>query len=72
MNVQRLVPRLILFAGVGVAILWAGLNRDRLDPAVLDVWLAGLGIWAPVAHLGLYAAGNNDAGDVPDMKGNHA
>ena len=49
--------RLGLLAVVGGAILWAALNRDRLDPAVLDAWLSGLGVWAPVAYVLAYAAG---------------
>jgi uncharacterized membrane protein YdjX (TVP38/TMEM64 family)/rhodanese-related sulfurtransferase len=49
--------RLGLLTVVGGAILWAALNRDRLDPAVLDAWLSGLGMWAPVAHVLAYAAG---------------
>ncbi len=49
--------RLGLLAVVGGAILWAALNRDQLDPAVLDAWLSGLGVWAPVAYVLAYAAG---------------
>jgi uncharacterized membrane protein YdjX (TVP38/TMEM64 family)/rhodanese-related sulfurtransferase len=32
-------------------------NRDRLDLEALDASLSALGLWAPVAYLGLYAAG---------------
>ncbi len=39
------------------AVLWAGLHRDQLDPAALDGWLSGLGIWAPVVYVTFYAAG---------------
>jgi uncharacterized membrane protein YdjX (TVP38/TMEM64 family)/rhodanese-related sulfurtransferase len=42
---------------VAAAIVWAGLNRDRLDLAALDAWLSGLGLLAPLAYLGLYAIG---------------
>lgn len=43
--------------GVAAAILWAGLHRDQLDPAVLDARLSRLGIWAPIAFVLFYAAG---------------
>lgn len=57
MSRQRLIPRLLLFATIAGAIFWAGINRDQLDSAVLDAWLAGLGIWAPAGYVALYAAG---------------
>jgi uncharacterized membrane protein YdjX (TVP38/TMEM64 family)/rhodanese-related sulfurtransferase len=56
-NARQLLPRLVLLAGVIAAILWAALNRDRLDLAALDAWLSGLGFVAPLAYLGLYAVG---------------
>ena len=54
---KRNLFRLGLLALVGGAIVWAGLNRDRLDPAVLDAWLSEQGAWAPVAYVLAYAAG---------------
>jgi len=57
MKAQRFLPRLLLFLGVAGAIAWAAFNRDRLDLGSLDAWLSALGLWAPVAYLGLYAAG---------------
>lgn len=57
MNARHLLPRLVLLAGLAAVILWAALNRGRLDLAALDTWLSGLGFWAPLAYLGLYAAG---------------
>ena len=57
MSRQRLIPRLLLFATIAGAIFWAGINRDQLDSAMLDAWLAGLGIWAPAGYVALYAAG---------------
>ncbi|WP_339751490.1 sterol desaturase family protein [uncultured Marinobacter sp.] len=56
MHRGRHIPRLLLFAGIAGAVLWAGLNRDQLDPAALNVWLIGLGIWAPVVYVALYVA----------------
>ena len=57
MNARQLLPRLVLLAGVMVAIVWAAFNRDQLDLAALDAWLSGLGLLAPLAYLGLYAVG---------------
>ena len=57
MSAQRLLPRLLLLLGIAGAIAWAAFNRDRLDLEALDASLSALGLWAPVAYLGLYAAG---------------
>jgi uncharacterized membrane protein YdjX (TVP38/TMEM64 family)/rhodanese-related sulfurtransferase len=54
---HRLILRLLVVAGVVGAVLWAGLHRDQLDPAALDGWLSGLGIWAPGVYVAFYAAG---------------
>ncbi len=58
MNPRRLLPRLLLFAGIAAAaVLWAGLYRDQLDPSALDAWLSDLGVWAPVVYVALFATG---------------
>ena len=57
MNTRNLLPRLGLLASLAAVIIWAALNRDRLDLAAFDTWLSGLGFWAPLAYLGLYAIG---------------
>ena len=57
MSAQRILPRLLLLLGIAGAISWAAFNRDRLDLEALDASLSALGLWAPVAYLGLYAAG---------------
>lgn len=57
MNLRHVFPRLLLVVGLAVVIIWAALNRGRLDLAVLDAWLSGLGLFAPLAYLGLYAVG---------------
>jgi uncharacterized membrane protein YdjX (TVP38/TMEM64 family) len=54
---HRLILRLLLVSGVVGTVLWAALHRDRLDPAALDGWLSGLGIWAPGIYVAFYAAG---------------
>ncbi len=50
-------PRLALLVAVAAAVALVTLNRDKLDPALLDAWLSGFGIWAPVVYVGLYALG---------------
>lgn len=57
MKIRRRILRLALLVLVGAAVLWAGLNRDLFDPALLDGRLARLGIWAPAVHVGTYAVG---------------
>lgn len=54
---RRAVPRLALLAAIAGGALWAAVSRDRLDTALLDAWLAGLGWWAPAAHVTVFAAG---------------
>ncbi len=54
---RALAIRLVLALGIGGAIVLAGLNRDAFHVEALDAWLAGLGIWAPVAFVLLYGLG---------------
>ena len=37
------------------AAIWLALNRDRLDPALLESAMRDLGPWAPLAHVALFA-----------------
>lgn len=57
MNAGRTLPRLLLLFVIVAAIVWAAVNRGRLDLEALDTWLSGLGLLAPLAYLGLYAVG---------------
>lgn len=57
MNVRQVVPRLIIFVSLTATIFWVAVNRDQLDFATIDTWLAGLGIVAPLAYLALYSVG---------------
>lgn len=57
MSRSRLIPRLLLLAGIAGAALWVGVHRDQIDPATLDAWLDGRGIWATAGYVALYAAG---------------
>jgi uncharacterized membrane protein YdjX (TVP38/TMEM64 family)/rhodanese-related sulfurtransferase len=57
MNISRFIPRALLLAVIVGAILWAAAYRDQIDAISLDYWLTSLGLWAPVVHVVLFAAG---------------
>lgn len=52
-----LLLRLVLLALVAAAVVFVAVNRDKLDPAILDAWLSSAGVWAPLAYVAIYAAG---------------
>ncbi len=54
---QNVIPRLTIAGVVAVMALWLALNRDRLDPAVLQAIVRDLGLLAPIAHVVLFAVG---------------
>jgi uncharacterized membrane protein YdjX (TVP38/TMEM64 family) len=55
MTPRAILPRLVLgVAIVGLAI-WLALNRDSLDPALIESSIRDLGLWAPLAHVVLFA-----------------
>jgi uncharacterized membrane protein YdjX (TVP38/TMEM64 family) len=47
--------RVGLLAGLVIAIGVAVFFRDRIDPAALEVWIAGFGITAPLVFVAVYA-----------------
>lgn len=51
------LPRVVLLALVAAAVAFVAVNRDKLDPAILDAWLSDMGIWAPMAYVAIYAVG---------------
>ena len=55
MSLRHLVPRVVLALLIGALMAVAVLNREKLDPAVLDAWIAGLGGWAPIGYVAVYA-----------------
>lgn len=57
MNISRFIPRALLLAVIVSAVIWAAVYRDQFDATSLDHWLTNLGLWAPVAHVLLFAAG---------------
>jgi uncharacterized membrane protein YdjX (TVP38/TMEM64 family)/rhodanese-related sulfurtransferase len=54
---RNVIPRLAIAVVVMAMALWLALNRDRLDPAVLQATVRNLGLLAPVAHVVLFAVG---------------
>ncbi len=54
MTLARLAPRLVFAVALAGAIVWAAVNRHRLDLATLDAWISGLGAWGPIAFVALY------------------
>ncbi len=57
MNARNVLPRLAVAALIAGAAIWLALNRDRLDPALLESWIRNLGMWAPIVHIALFAIG---------------
>jgi uncharacterized membrane protein YdjX (TVP38/TMEM64 family)/rhodanese-related sulfurtransferase len=57
MTPGSLLPRLALGLALLAAALWLALNRDRLDPTLIENSIRSLGLWAPVAHVVLFALG---------------
>ena len=50
-------PRLVLGFLVAAVALWLAINRDLLDPALTEGAISGLGFWAPLGHMLLFALG---------------
>lgn len=54
---RALIPRVALALVLVGATLWAVLSKGQLDATELTGWMAGLGIWAPVIFVALFAFG---------------
>lgn len=57
MKLNTLLPRILLAAGIAGVMVWALLNRNQFDPAMLDAWLASFGVLGPLVYVILYAIG---------------
>ena len=55
MSNRRLLPRLALALVLVTAAALAAVHLDRINPAMLDAWLASLGPWAPIGYVVVYA-----------------
>jgi uncharacterized membrane protein YdjX (TVP38/TMEM64 family) len=49
------LPRLILGLVLAGATIWVALNRDSLDPTLIESTVRDLGLLAPLAHILLFA-----------------
>lgn len=57
MTLRSTLPRLAVGALVAGAAIWLTLERDRLDPALVESAIRDLGAWAPLGHAALFAVG---------------
>jgi uncharacterized membrane protein YdjX (TVP38/TMEM64 family)/rhodanese-related sulfurtransferase len=57
MTLRTAMPRLFLGLAILAAALWLALNRDQLDPALIEGAIRNLGLWGPVPHVVLFALG---------------
>jgi uncharacterized membrane protein YdjX (TVP38/TMEM64 family) len=55
MNRIRSVVRVIALVLLATAIAWALWHRADFNPAALQAWLQGCGIWAPLIFVAVYA-----------------
>ena len=55
MTPRTVLPRLVLGFAIAGAAVWLALNRDRVDPALIQASIRDLGLWAPVGHVMLFA-----------------
>lgn len=56
-SLRAALPRLVLGLLVAAVAVWLAFNRDRLDPALMESTIQGLGLWAPLGHIVLFALG---------------
>jgi uncharacterized membrane protein YdjX (TVP38/TMEM64 family) len=47
--------RLTLVGVLTATTVWLAFNRDEIDAAMLNAWMEGAGICAPVAYVALFA-----------------
>lgn len=47
--------RLTLVVVLTATTVWLAFNRDEIDAAMLNAWMEGAGVWAPVAYVVLFA-----------------
>jgi uncharacterized membrane protein YdjX (TVP38/TMEM64 family)/rhodanese-related sulfurtransferase len=57
MTARPLLWRFALAAVIVAAAIWLALNSDKVDPARVEDAVLGLGAWAPVGHVVLFALG---------------
>lgn len=55
MTARAVLPRLVLGVAIAGLTIWLALNRNSLDPALIESSIHDLGLWAPLAHVVLFA-----------------
>lgn len=55
MTISSIGPRLLLGLVIGAVALWLSLNRHALDPSLIETAVRDTGLWAPTAHVVLFA-----------------
>jgi uncharacterized membrane protein YdjX (TVP38/TMEM64 family) len=55
MSARRAFPRILLALVIASAAILLVISRERIDPASIEAIIAGLGPWAPVVHILLFA-----------------
>ena len=48
MTLRAILPRLLLALAIAGAAVCLGLNRDQLDPALIESSIRDFGLWAPL------------------------
>lgn len=55
MTARVILPRLLLALAIAGAAIWLAFNR--VDTALIESAICGLGLWAPLVHVVLFAVG---------------
>lgn len=57
MRLRTVLPKLLVALGLAAAAILLAVNRNRIDFVSIEQWTRDLGIWAPLGHVVLFAAG---------------
>jgi uncharacterized membrane protein YdjX (TVP38/TMEM64 family)/rhodanese-related sulfurtransferase len=57
MTARAILPRVVVALVIAGAAIWLALHRDQFDPALIESSIRDLGLWAPLAHVALFAVG---------------
>ena len=55
MTPRAMLLRLALGLAIAGAAIWLALNRERVDPALIESSVRDLGLWAPLGYVALFA-----------------
>ena len=57
MTARAILPRVVVALVIAASAIWLALHRDPFDPALIESSIRDLGLWAPLAHVALFAVG---------------